>query len=280
MKEIEVSRLSQYLQIIEENNSKFQRKQRFLYRGESMLSYTLLPSVYRKTEDGLGSEVYLSKSSERSILTDFMTEAASYINGVPVDDMFRWVEYAQHFGVPTRLLDWTSNPLVALFFACSSNPNEDGRIYILNQLFYRLLVDENDRNSMEGRIIKEEALKMILEEKNTFPYPVLFKPYYFDPRLQAQSSYFMAWGYKKEPLDALINELEEGKAKAIEYLAISEETAGDGIEVITDIHIKNEYKAHLKRELDGIGINNATLFPGLDGIGRCIEWRNNVKNFS
>ena len=135
---------------------------------------------------------------------------------------------------------------------------------------------------MEGKIIKDEAAKMIWDSENTFPYPVLFKPFYFDRRMQAQSSQFMVWGYKNNPLDELVNELELGgkKKELTKYLEPSgiEIECVEEIDILSEICVNSSNKAQIQRELDNIGINQATLFPGLDGIGRSIEWRNNASN--
>lgn len=280
-KDIEIKHVSEFIQQIEQISSRFMRNQHFYYRGESNINL-LLPSLYRKIDNVSGPEAYISKSSEKKILREFMTEAASFIDNLSVDDVFRWVQYAQHFGVPTRLMDWTSNPLVALFFACSSNQEKDGKVYILNSLGYRLLLDEDDANNMDGKFIKEEAHKMIWESEDTFPYPIPFKPYCFDIRMHSQSSLFLVWGSKKLPLDRLINELEAtGKKKEIvKYLCARgvEEACAEELEILSEISIKGIHKAQLRRELDSIGVNHASLFPGLDGIGKSIEWRNNWKN--
>ena len=273
----EISHVSELLQYIEESQSMFFRNQRFLFRGESKNCYRLVPSVYRKSVHG--ADLYHSPNTELDLLTAFMTDAASYINLSP-DDMFRWLQYAQHFGTPTRLLDWTANPLVALYFACSNHPEDDGKVYILNSFVYKLLIQE--KNEMDGNTILEEAMKMIRDEEKAFPYPVIFKPYYFDQRMFAQSSEFMVWGYIRESLDKLITELEQdGKKK--EY--VKKEIANgvttqslEEIDILTDVFIKRSDKEKILWELDGIGINQARLFPGLDGIGRAIEWRNNWNN--
>ena len=111
---------------------------------------------------------------------------------------------------------------------------------------------------------------------------LLFKPYYFDKRMLAQLSQFMVWGYIQKTLKEMVNELEvNGKIKELvkehdnnEIEIICEEE----IDVLSEIQIKGINKVQLQRELDNIGINQSTLFPGLDGIGKSIEWRNNTNN--
>ena len=277
-----IEHVSDWIKHVERINSHFLRNQQFYFRGESKLEYKLLPSLYRKTKGLEGEKLYLSRSSETKIIREFMTEAAAFVNSISVDDTFTWIEYAQHFGVPTRLMDWTSNPLIALYFACASNQSVDGRVYILNSLGYRLLTNLDNRNGLEDKIIKEEAIKMICGDKKTFPFPSLFKPYYLDRRMLVQSSQFMVWGYKDLPLDSIIKELEENdKIREItKYMAIDgvEIQKVEDIEILSEVQIEGKNKATIQRELDRIGINQATVFPGLDGIGRSIEWRNNVRN--
>lgn len=281
MKAIEINHVSEYLNWTEETTKGYGRSHLFLFRGMPNKQYSLIPSVFRKKNDGgLIHEIYLEHNSEAGIVQAFKTKAASLIHSFPIDEDFTWVEYAQHFGAPTRLLDWTENPLVALYFACISDEEEDGIVYILQpELYYQISFG---KNNMDGKTIKKEAAKMIWKKEKSFPYPIAFRPYYIDQRMNAQSSWLMVWGYKIDPLEEIIPELEKNGKGKVEYTweeddgsystGLKEETA------LESIIILKKSKDKLLYELNRIGINHATLFPGLDGIGKVIEWQNRSKH--
>ena len=90
-----------------------------LYRGHADVSWSLLPSVYRQGNTGI---------TNRAALHRWSRVAARFASPVPRNDI-EWLVLAQHYGVPTMLLDWTESPLIALFFACYGEDQADGCVW-------------------------------------------------------------------------------------------------------------------------------------------------------
>lgn len=281
--ENKICSLSQYMEIISSIHSKFPLdcihnpiSELFLYRGVCNQSYSLLPSILRRRNDKvqsneMGSRRYTSFVSEKSILTSFKVEASVHVN-IPENDLLRWAEYAQHFGVPTRFLDWTSNPLVALFFACIGDCKEhDGAVWLFNMSNYSNYYLQ--KNMIDGELpperTKREIILSHLEGNSKDEFPILYLPLYIESRMSAQSSYFMVWGAKQEPLEVLLKDHSDMRLNINTNKIDNEEMQPRTILYKSIVPMK--YKQKLLRELDLAGINEKTLFPGLDGVGKYIE---------
>jgi FRG domain len=90
-----------------------------LYRGHADVAWSLQPSAYRPGKKGI---------TDRETLHRWSRVAARFASPTPRNDI-EWLVLAQHYGVPTMLLDWTESPLVALFFACNGEDHADGCVW-------------------------------------------------------------------------------------------------------------------------------------------------------
>src|SRR5687767_15049780 len=99
------------------------------FRGHGNISWSLEPGWYRPSSpaQGIGSDYY----SEATLLEKFKLRAPTYLERLPAND-WEWVFLMQHYGLPTRLLDWTESSLVALYFAVhDTSSTTDGAVWML-----------------------------------------------------------------------------------------------------------------------------------------------------
>lgn len=279
--DLDTNELIKYIALIDNISSvttthKTKTKPGFLFRGEAKnYNNIILPKYLRplKTDSVNAKSQYLN--SELEIVSQFRDEAFPFIDNVGKDDYRVWREYAQHYGVPTKLLDWSSNPLVALFFACSNHGDEDGIVWMLNWQNYHAATNHTDINGRQLPSLNlsvEDTINMAAQGEPILNNPVIYRPIYTASRMSAQSSYFMLWGVQEGDL---INQIGAEKVKEASF--INNKLEDGGVAQIKDstilyyFIIDRHQKENILLRLSRMGMNDKSLFPGLEGIGKYID---------
>lgn len=138
----------------------------WIFRGVSSPQHYLLPSIGREAVYG-----HYKLAQEQRLFDEFKNRAISLIADPRFDD-WDWLAYAQHIGVPTRLLDWSVNPLVALYFALEANSDTDRVVYAVKYSKYLHEVDHRNtspfNNMQEGRFTAPLAFDRIRAQRGVF----------------------------------------------------------------------------------------------------------------
>lgn len=101
-------------------------KQKTIFRGFSSVEYELKPSVGRVSPFGQKTK---HTSMERKLLTLFKESSLPHVPFRPDND-WEWLALGQHHGLPTRLMDWTYNPMAAAYFAVEKKCDDDSVVYV------------------------------------------------------------------------------------------------------------------------------------------------------
>lgn len=241
------------------------------YRGHSdKKKYKLEPSLFRKDEDGN----YLYKDNEHIMYRELLiSNSADFQPDVyTLDSLVRM----QHYSLPTRLLDITSNPLIALFFACNSSPGEDGEVIVFSMKRRDIKYFDSDMASCIANLARlpksgkdsinfdeegfneqppiKQLLHFIREEKPFFE-PIInpgdlrkiicVKGKQSNDRISSQSGAFLLFG-----LDTVFDENGTAEIK------------------VSRITISN--KKSLLKELDLLNINESTVFPYIENSAKYV----------
>lgn len=214
------------------------------FRGQREFHWSLTPGIYRT---GISSDF------EREAIRDFKLHAPRFLKSPPLTEL-GWISLMQHYGLPTRLLDWTESYLTALFFAVQSIDG-DGALWIIRPAYlnrealgeHSLLIETDDR--LNDYVLPHPKSK-IREVKAEMP--AAFRPEWNSIRIAAQKGAFTIHGKKKIPLEEVI----------LDY-----EKAGKNMQGMK-VRIPESAKGPLLQELRVAGVTDLLLFPEIDGLCR------------
>lgn len=219
------------------------------FRGHADVGWALTPSIYRNSMD---------PDNERKICRDFYLKAGSFIGDIP-DNYLELTFLMQHYGLPTRLLDWTESAITALYFSVFEFKNEnDGAVLVLRPAHLnQLTLGELFVPTAEHPLMERYALDR--QEHWRSPKIIASKvaavrPKRSSRRIIAQRGFFTIHGTEKEALDKQI-------------------PPDDKTHILYCISIDGQSKKRILKQLFISGVTHAVLFPEIAGLCEEIKIR-------
>ena len=255
------SSLLEYLALVEQQQKK--APQSVWYRGCGSSQFRLLPSLYRHRNATSPESL---ASLERELMTRFRQRSIPYHSRVLTDD-WDTLFFMQHYGVPTRLLDWTENPLIALHFAlmtANQKPGKRGRtLYTSEAVVWMLDPVSWNRTalrhvSFEGGVLTpdDDALKGYRPTPKfagMHNEPVALYGAHNSARIVAQQGVFTIFGREAKPMEEVF----------------SAEPFPN--ECLVKVTIKKSVIDSMRKSLLSHGITESVVFPDLEGLAREIK---------
>lgn len=241
--EHKVKTLSEFVDYInlcsKKEYTQFSNFDRILYRGHANKEWNCLPKLFRNAK---------WFNNEKTIINEIIRRCPIEFE---VLSAFEKLVKMQHFGAPTRLLDFTGNPLIALYFACDDNTqlDKDGVVMVCSfPVFWEKQIPVEgvlkdvfpDFNNMFISI-NQENLSPLINSSNTLGLSVELK----NERIRNQDGYFVLYTYHGE-YTKIFNPLEENNC------------------IQERLIIPSECKRSILQELSRCGINRAFVYPELE----------------
>lgn len=182
-----MSNLSDLITATQETRTRF--NDAAWWRGHAKAGWGLEAQVFRKNPEHPERRLY----DETALIGRFVSRAPprSHRPCPDFDDYFGWLFLAQHYGLPTRLLDWTENPLVAAYFAVQDSSDSDACIWALWPTRLNRVVNEaNDLVQIRDPKIRKIAESAFTGNKSPKEVIIALDGQEIDPRMLAQMGKF------------------------------------------------------------------------------------------
>lgn len=232
---------------------------KWFFRGQGNANWNLITSFdrYKLHSDPLKLEDYL--------ITEFKRSALHFLQPslIPTNTL-EWLALMQHYGAPTRLLDFTTSPYVAAYIAASELKEEHDRfaIWAINPAIFKSATIEKlnfqhnfDIESISHTFQENRGFDdVFIKGGYTFVYPV--EPYLMNERYRLQQAKFLIAGNVHLTFEQNL----------LETMA-----AINMMDAIVKVTLPKRLKPEVLYELNSMNVNSATLFPGLDGYARLLK---------
>jgi hypothetical protein len=233
----------------------------WIYRGQASADWILSSSLERS------SLIEINHDIENILIDEYRRAIHSFLPQMEIPTtILEWLYLLQHYGTPTRLIDFTKSPYVGAFFAFEEDhDDQSGRVAIwcLNKIkFYQAAVyhlkngfDDFDISKWVNRnyFFSNLAFDAVFK-KNALDCVMPFDPPNSNKRYLAQQSVFLAAGNSEKKL-----------VEQLEFLNYQEKP------LMTKITMPRRIRKAVIRDLFKMNISPATLFPGIDGFARALN---------
>ena len=261
------------------------------FRGQSDKSWDLSTKFERDAKKYKCDDPYWFNNREHYILNDFQRRAHHYIKNLPIlENYIEWLSILQHYGGPTRLLDFTYSFYIALFFAMETSAT-DSTIWAVNiNKLFRQLSEVDDYNSINKIERSYEDIcekninfaKTVIKNRKNNDVVCLIDPFKQHERISVQQGLFLFPGNIAESFEFNIcsffelgfKELSDKNAININFSEINrfnplEITDISVIKIIIPFNLHSKFLVELYK----MNLTAASLFPGLDGFARSLSFR-------
>jgi len=228
------------------------------FRGQAKEEWPLFSSISRYLIDfKVHPDSWLNQESR--IVRVFKRKAHLFLDHVPqIDDDFQWLALMQHHGAPTRLLDFTWSPFVAVFFALEKAVTSAAIWAVNPEKIYSARIQSGKKGeyyepSRYNLRTVGNYEKYYLNKH--FPFVLYGEPFVMNQRIVAQSGTFVYTSDLKLSVDQILMTYPNPKELLVKFILNT-----------------NKIRDEAMYELFNMNITNATLFPGLDGMTKSLAY--------
>ncbi|OBR90029.1 FRG domain protein [Clostridium ragsdalei P11] len=228
------------------------------YRGQSNIKYELIPSIYRK--DKQTKKYLLDYKTEKDYLSFFKAQSFPFLKNIPQSD-WEWLILMQHYGLQTRLLDFTIDPLIALSFALRTDMPDDEYNCSNNAVVW--IFDPYNYNKESINQDASIVNLVTLDDQQTLLYGVGDKPSRISEPLACIGTLNNSRIVSQKGTFLLFPRLPIERVRPFEKIC-------DDKAILQKLIIPSSKIENMRRQLKNMGYNNTKLFPGLDSLAKDI----------